>query len=142
MSIYRKLRPGALNDVYGTGVGPEVEKPEATTTSEDSEQAKRRRGEPMNAPLPRTFPWIAKLPRDVQPVELLRAYPRIANVIASIWGEPAAMTGYLDELLHDRRGNRKGFPPAVMAELLALRTHYRGLHPEPSISRGDIDRRR
>jgi len=142
MSIYRKIGPDTVNDVYATGVKPEGAKPGMPTTSEDPEKAKLRRGEPMNSPLPRTFTWVAKLPSDLRPVELLRSYPRIANLIASIWDDPAAMNGYFYDLLNDRRGNRTGFPEAVRAELVALRRHYGAQHPEPTISWGDGSRRK
>jgi len=142
MSIYRRIGPDSVNAVYATGVKPEAAKPGTPTTSENPEKAKLRRGEPMNSPLPRTFTWVAKLPSDLRPVELLRSYPRIANLIASLWDDPTGMNTYFYELLNDRRGNRKGFPPPVMTELLALRKLYAGLHPEPTISWGDVPRRK
>src|SRR5206468_8332225 len=97
--------------------------------SEDAEKSKQRKAAPMDAPLPRTFTWMAKLPREVQPLELMRSYPRIANAMATIWNEPEAMSDFFDELLVDRRGNRKGFFPEITGELLALRAYYVDLHP-------------
>jgi hypothetical protein len=67
-----------------------------------------------------TIEWLLKLPVSLQPRELCDRYPRAANALASAWhaGGRAAM---LDELLSDRRGNRRGFPPEVKSELQALR---------------------
>jgi hypothetical protein len=135
MSIYRKFARDATSDVHVNTVTRQVETPAATNdANEEAEKSKRRKSAPMDAPLPRTFTWVAKLPRDVQPVELMRLFPRIANLLASAWDDREATHGYFDELLHDRRGNRKGFPPEVMAELLALHTHYAGLNPKPMAS--------
>jgi len=80
-----------------------------------------RRQQPINVPLPRTLKWIANLPQDVKPLALLRQFPRIANLMALTWNEPASFKAYMDELLIDRRGNRQGFPKAIRQELLALR---------------------
>ena len=63
------------------------------------------------------------------PIELGRHFPRIANSLAANWKEPDATRIYLDDLLHDRRGNRQGFPPAISAELIALQSLFDRLHP-------------
>jgi hypothetical protein len=142
MSIYRKFAPDTRNDVYATAIAPKVTAPDPVAVArEEAEQAKKRRGEPMNAPLPRTLQWAAHLRADVRPEQLLRLYGRIANNLAALWGQPDAMYAYFDELLHDRRGHRKGFPPDVMAELLALRTYYAGVHPQTAASWADVTKR-
>lgn len=46
-------------------------------------------------------------------------YPRICTRIQQLWGSPEC-EGYITNLVIDTRGNRKGFPPAVMEELLYL----------------------
>ncbi|MGH8717374.1 MAG: hypothetical protein ACREV0_00270, partial [Burkholderiales bacterium] len=56
---------------------------------------------------------------DKYPVELERAFPRILNKIAELWEMPEART-YFEELMVDRRGNRKGFPPKIAEEILFL----------------------
>lgn len=76
-----------------------------------------------------TLRWLASLPEQVRPVELTRRYPRIANKIASLWRQVARCEEFLDELVVDRRGGRKGFPLAIAQELTALRRHYGILHP-------------
>jgi hypothetical protein len=132
MSFYRKFAGEALNEVSSTVTPQPKDKSEverrADAAREEAEKHKRSKGTPSSLPLPRTLTWAASLPEDVRPHELLRTYGRIANLIAASWNDPEATYSYLDELLVDRRGNRQGFPPSVMSELLALRTHYAGLH--------------
>jgi hypothetical protein len=67
-----------------------------------------------------TIEWLLKLPASLRPRELCDRYPRAANAVAAAWhgSERAAV---LDDLLSDRRGNRRGFPPEVKSELQALR---------------------
>ena len=135
MSIYRKFAAEPRNEVFATTISPAKKDPAAQAAAEaareEAERAKRSKGVPVESPLPRTFQWIAKLPRDVQPIELLRQYGRVANMLAMNWNDPEATFAYFDQLLVDRRGNRRGFPPEVMAELIGLRGHYAELHPVP-----------
>jgi hypothetical protein len=64
------------------------------------------------------------LPPDVRPTALLRLHARIANLIAATWGDPKAFGTYMESLLRDTRGNRQGFPPEIVAELVALKQYY------------------
>ena len=82
-----------------------------------------------NVLLNTTGTWLARLPKDVRPMELAGRYPRIANNIADIWRRVARCEDYLDTLVVDRRGNRTGFPPDVAQELNNLRGFYAELHP-------------
>lgn len=100
------------------------------SNAQSGEQAiARRRQTPSAQPLPITFKWVAKLPRSVQPLALLRQYPRIANMMAGMWQDPQSCRAYLHDLLTDRRGTRKGFTPEIVQELVRLRVHYEHLHP-------------
>jgi len=107
----------------------------------DEAMARRRRQVPAGEPLPITFRWIAKLPRSVQPLALLRQFPRIANMMAGMWADPPSYRTYLHDLLTDRRGKRKGFPPDIVQELLALQVHYENLHPAMLDVYKDVDKR-
>ena len=78
-----------------------------------------------------TVAWMNELPHTVRPTELARRFPRIANSIAELWGRIPRCEEYLDSMLIDQRGDRKGFPPAVAMELAALRAYYAELHPSP-----------
>jgi hypothetical protein len=89
-----------------------------------------RRRQPYNEPLPSTMRWMAMLPSEVRPLALLKQYPRIANLLARTWNDPAQCQEYFDDLLRDRRGHRAGFPLDVLEDLLALRDYYLGRYPQ------------
>ena len=84
---------------------------------------------PIEPLLDVTRTWLASLPQDVRPMELARQFPRIANRLRHLWKQVARCEVYLDALLVDRRGSRKGFPPKIAQELEALREYYVLLHP-------------
>ena len=65
--------------------------------------------------------WTKSLPVRVRPAALCSRYPRIVNRLALCWTDPALTDHLFDELMVDRRGKRRGFPPEVAAELLRLR---------------------
>ena len=66
---------------------------------------------------------------EVQPRALLQSLPRIANALARLWQDNVRLRLYLDELLIDRRGGRRGFPPEIHNELLVLREYCEGRYP-------------
>ena len=76
-----------------------------------------------------TRTWLASLPEEICPMELARQFPRIANRLRHLWKQVVRCEEYLDALLVDRRGTRKGFPPKIAQELEALRQYYALLHP-------------
>jgi len=76
-----------------------------------------------------TVAWLEELPYAVRPNELASRFPRIANSIADLWRRVARCEEYLDSLVVDQRGDRKGFPHAVAQELATLRSLYAELHP-------------
>lgn len=100
-----------------------------------------RRQTPNGEPLPLAFKWMARLPRTVRPLALFRQFPRIANMMAGMWHDPQSLRPYLHDLLTDRRGHRKGFPPEVQQELLALRIHYEEAYPGLLDVYKDVDKR-
>ena len=147
MSIYRRLngRPSSDIDVDQAEVETPVE-PQATSrrcvSSEDEQQNLRlRKASPASKPLPRTFEWMAGLPSTVRPTALLRDYARIANVIAAAWCDSKALRGYMDRLFNDDRGNRKGFPPDVLRELLSLREYYDSVDTETQPIWAEVSKR-
>ena len=89
-----------------------------------------------------TRTWLASLPQDVHPVELVRQFPRIANRLRHLWTQVATCEKYMDGLLVDSRGNRKGFPLKITQELQALREHYALLYPNRRSIWDDVDERR
>ena len=71
-----------------------------------------------------TAQWLSELPAHVRPNEMASRFPHIANRIQSLWSKPQECRAYFDELMLDRRGDRKGFPVKVAVQLAALRSHY------------------
>ncbi|MBQ0930995.1 hypothetical protein [Ideonella alba] len=65
--------------------------------------------------------WIQSFEINDRPIELALRFPRLANLLSTLWPDPVAAAAALDELLCDRRGGRRGFPDAVRQELLDLR---------------------
>ncbi len=65
--------------------------------------------------------WLHTVPSGAHPKRLCHLYPRIANKLAANWHNKKVTEQILDDLLHDKRGNRQGFPPVITAELLRLR---------------------
>ena len=75
----------------------------------------------------RGIDWLLGLPAGVRPQHLGTRFPRIANALAEIWDDPEERRAVLDKLLGDGRKGRKGFPPEVHHELVALREWMIGL---------------
>lgn len=80
-----------------------------------------RRARPLDDLLPITRRWADSLPESARPYQLMKTYPRIANRLANGWHDRPGSRETLDDLLLDRRGARRGFPPFVLAEILSLR---------------------
>jgi hypothetical protein len=72
--------------------------------------------------------WLAALPPLFRPHQTSQLYPRVINELVARWeSRQEAFGSYLDELLQDRRGGRKGFPADVRSELELLRQHQAAL---------------
>ena len=86
-----------------------------------------------------TRTWLASLPQDVRPMELPRQFPRIANRLRQLWKQVARCEEYLDSLLVDRRGTRKGFLSKISEELEALREYHALLYPSGRTVWGHVE---
>jgi hypothetical protein len=127
MSIYRAFDPRSPGDLHPDETMEEslVTRRPASQMSVALEEHKHlRNAAPADKLLPRTSRWVASLPPSVQPTALLRHYPRIANVIAATWGHATSLQSYINCLFNDNRGTRRGFPPEVLGELVALKRHH------------------
>jgi len=83
--------------------------------------ARPRAAEPTDhAILGRTVDWILNLAPDARPMHLADSIPRIANALAERWSDPEAAGEFVSDLLIDRRGGRRGFPPDIKKELVML----------------------
>jgi len=89
----------------------------------------KRKAVPPKNLLPVSSKWLLGLPNNVRPYNLAAKYPRIANILALQWSKPAACRAYFNEILSDRRGNRKGFPAEVLRELKGLRDYHYEMRP-------------
>jgi len=86
-----------------------------------------RKAQPAESLLPSTRTWLMSLPENYRPRALAARYARIANNLAAAWNTPAECRAYFDDLLIDRRGGRRGFPPEVLRELTRLQSAYEAL---------------
>jgi hypothetical protein len=76
---------------------------------------------------------LDKLPEDIRPNLTAEKFPRVVNKLGTLWKRPDEFVEYLDELLVDKRGKRKGFPLSVALELASVKDHYEmKVHPERS----------
>lgn len=62
---------------------------------------------------------FAKAPEKF-PVGLEKRYPRVLQEILSRWDSPRDLENYMRGLVVDDRGNRQGFPPEILKEILFL----------------------
>lgn len=129
MSTYEKFAPSLQSDVRSDVDATETMK--ATLVRQPTPQIRvgldehkhLRKATPTNTLLRRTLMWVESLPPRVRPMTLMRHFARIANVIAATWGDLECFETYMESLLTDKRGNRKGFPPDVLAELSTLEVY-------------------
>lgn len=85
-------------------------------------------GRPSRAPLTdgdrvmlsATHLWLRRVPPRIHPKHLCRYHPRLANRLAECWGDRNQVGQFMDDLLTDRRGGRKGLSTRVKTELLCL----------------------
>lgn len=71
-------------------------------------------------------------PPPYQPFPIVEQhYPRVAQVIHQLWGSPE-MDAFFNRILIDDRGNRAGFPPAVVQALLALSGQHQNAFRYPT----------
>lgn len=103
--------------------------PAAYAPRKKQENWAEKRTETPNEPLnEEAVVWVMELPESVRPKQLALRYARLANKLCKLWGEPLKCERFLDDLMTDRRGGRKGFPLQVASELATLRDYYFKLH--------------
>jgi hypothetical protein len=79
--------------------------------------------------LPRTRVWLHSMPAEVRPRALAVQFARIANMLCAAWENPPECRRYLNDLLIDRRGGRKGFPKPVAREIQLPSEYYCQIKP-------------
>jgi hypothetical protein len=70
------------------------------------------------------FRWLSQLPKEKRPNVLAHQFPHIANKLAALWKQPLYCELYLDNLVFDLRGDRRGFPPEIAAEIATLKAYF------------------
>ncbi len=134
-SVYRTLDRLPHSDVHHVAEhipGPERSEQQVVAPLPEHDWTGERHAVPPENVLSATARWLATLPLEVQPTAIGKDFPRITNVLAALWARPDALKSYLDDLLLDKRGGRRGFPFAVLEELYALSEYYAKLHPDRS----------
>jgi len=88
---------------------------------EEARRLLRSKPNPRDASMSEmTVVWLLRLPEHIRPLALCEQFPRIANRIALCWDDPKLTAIVLQELLTDRRGNRRGYTAEVKSELQVL----------------------
>lgn len=66
---------------------------------------------------------------DKFPYKLAAGFPHVVRKLDELWNDPPALTEYFSELMVSKRPGRRGFPPEVGAEILALSIAYDHIGP-------------
>lgn len=90
----------------------------------DNRAAQRRSQQPGNSLNSETQEWLETLPLSVRPQTLAKDFGRIVNALRTTWHRPEVCLEYFEDLLIDRRGDRRGFPAEVAMEIAALKDYY------------------
>jgi hypothetical protein len=109
---------------YLDALPPAVLEAQQNNIAVEESKAKVRRMAAKKNLDPRSKLIIESLPTAIRPSGIVESFPHIMNLIASSWHEPRAFVRTLDDLLIDDRGNRAGFPFAIIVELTDLREYY------------------
>ena len=111
----------------------------AMAPSDATDFAARRRYTPEEVLTAESMRWLDQLPLTVRPQHLPKKFPRITNGLSRHWRAPRACLAYLDDLLIDKRGNRRGFPLEILIELASLKSHFQtAVHRAPQTLWGEI----
>lgn len=70
--------------------------------------------------------FLSTLEGGAYPKALVDSYPRIMNVIVDLHHDRVELRTYLDELLRDTRGGRKGFSIGVLMDIQDMRDRLVG----------------
>jgi hypothetical protein len=90
-----------------------------------------------------TIQWLAELPPEVMPQHLSLRFPRMANALYLRWTDRHACSAYLDDLIIDKRGTRRGFPDEILEELATLKNYFQTVvYPVPQTVWDEIAQRR
>ena len=87
--------------------------------------------------------WLREIPSSLLPKHMCRLHPHLANRFADCWGDQDRLQALIDDLLIDRRGDRKGFSARVRVEIEQLELlHARWLDNPEATRQSMVARRR
>lgn len=90
-----------------------------------------------------THLWLRQIPSSLLPKHMYRHHPHLVNRFADCWGDEQRIRTLADELLIDRRGDRKGFSARVRGEIEQLELlHARWLDNPTAARQALVARRR
>jgi len=89
-------------------------------TGQEAFVAQRRSGPEPKAVTPEAEAFYRTLPPSDYPAKLIAAFPRIANQISIYRGNKVMLGRYLETLLVDQRGGRRGFDFGVLVDIQNL----------------------
>lgn len=81
-----------------------------------------------DTPAPLSF-LLASTHAEKFPHKLAEGFPHVVRQLDALWNDPEALTEYFSELMVSKRPGRRGFPPEVGAEILALSLAYDRIGP-------------
>jgi hypothetical protein len=87
--------------------------------------------------LPLTMEWMRTLPKEIWPLQTGATYARVLNRIAQAWSNRDEREFVFEDLLNNRRKNRRGFPAPVKEELHALQIFALGLGDATALPRDE-----
>ena len=120
---FPEIDPSVLHADRNEKKSEQAAKSASKERPDEPDWTSQRKAAPFNKLLGSTSRWAEALPPEVRPHALMAQYPRLANMAAASWEIEKAFRDYLDLLLVDRRGGRKGFPPEILAEFENLRNY-------------------
>ena len=140
MSVYSTFKRAPRSDIHQVAEHtPGPRRVERAMTAAARDWVAHRKANPAEAPLKTTATWMTNLPPQVQPHAIYNQMPRIANTLAVLWARPDATKAYLDSLLVDLRGGRKGFAEDILNDLHGLQAHYVSLHPDGCVTWDNLE---
>jgi len=83
-----------------------------------------------------THVWLRSIPTPSHPKQLCLHHPHLANRLAKAWGDAGLVQKFMDDVLIDKRGHRKGLSERVRMELQRLeRLHVTRVHTAAKLFR-------
>lgn len=74
-----------------------------------------------------THLWLRRVPPRIHPRHLCRYHPHLANRLAECWGDGERVRHFIDDVLIDHRGGRRGLSDRVKSELQCIE-RFHALH--------------